>query len=318
MRFPSLLLWFAFLLSPFLQAQGSAQDPGAPAPPGNDYTLTLPAPMEPVAEAGSGTVQFVGTATVLLRYQGLTILTDPNFLHRGDHVHLGYGITAERLTNPAIEFEALPPVDLVVLSHLHEDHFDRLVQQKLRRDVPIVTTKESGERLGRLGFTRRYGLGRWDSLTVRKGDATLRITALPGRHGPRGVAVLLPTVMGSMLDFESSPAGPAYRIYISGDTLVFDDIAQIPRRFPDVDLALLHLGGTRLLGMVKVTMDGKDGVRMMQIIAPQRAIPIHYNDYDLFKSPLSEFQSEVRAAGLEQKVIYLRHGDSYGFTPVRR
>ncbi|HEY9401563.1 MAG TPA: hypothetical protein VIQ24_02630, partial [Pyrinomonadaceae bacterium] len=43
---------------------------------------------------GSGSIFFVGTATVILRYAGFTILTDPNFLHAGDHVHLGYGLTA--------------------------------------------------------------------------------------------------------------------------------------------------------------------------------------------------------------------------------
>jgi hypothetical protein len=36
-----------------------------------------------------GSVFFVGTATVILRYAGFTILTDPNFLHARDHVHLG-------------------------------------------------------------------------------------------------------------------------------------------------------------------------------------------------------------------------------------
>lgn len=318
MRPSPLQLCFAFLF--LLLARGAAcQAPVAPvAPAADSYSLTLPASAVAPDEAGRGSIQFIGTATVLIRYQGLTVLTDPNFLHRGERAHLGYGLSTERLTNPAIALEALPSVDLVLLSHMHEDHFDLLVQHKLRRDIPIVTTREAGERLGQLGFTQRYPLSRWDSLTVRKGEATLRITAMPGRHGSRAVALLLPPVMGSMLDFASGPHGNAYRIYISGDTLVYDAIAEIPKRFPDVDLALLHLGGTRLLGMMKVTMDGKDGVRMMQLIAPARAIPIHYDDYDVFKSPLAEFQNEVRAAGLEQKVIYLRHGDRYGFFPAAR
>jgi L-ascorbate metabolism protein UlaG (beta-lactamase superfamily) len=51
----------------------------------------------------------------------------------------------------------------------------------------------------------------------------------------------------------------------------------------------------------------------MQIVKPKRAIPIHYNDYDVFKSPLSHFQSEVKAAGLEDRLHYLRHGETYTF-----
>jgi len=263
-------------------------------------------------------VQFIGTATVIIRYQGFTILTDPNFLHKGDHVHLGYGLTSERRTNPAIKFEQLPPIDLVVLSHYHGDHFDRLVEEKLNRATPIVTPKEASERLKRLGFTRTFGLSNWDRVEVTKGGARLRITATPGRHGPAGVAVLLPRVMGSILDFGPDAAKPDYRMYISGDTLVYDDIRAIPQRFPNIDLALLHLGGTRILGVLKVTMDGKDGVRMMQVVRPKKTVPIHYNDYDVFKSPLEDFAREVKAAGLEKDVVYLAHGETHTFSRVQR
>lgn len=305
MRLSPLLFAFAVLLAPCAAAQ-------------DNYTLTLPesAPAPP-QEDGAGTVRYIGTATVLIRYQGLTILTDPNFLPRGERVHLGYGATAERLTAPAEQLGALPAPDLVILSHLHEDHFDRLVQQALRHDVPIVTTAEAAERLGQLGFTQRYGLAPWDSLTVRKGAARVRITAMPAKHGPRGVAVLLPPVIGTMLDFEESAAGAAYRIYISGDTLLFDDIAQIGQRFPDIDLALLHLGGMRVYG-VRLSMDGKDGLRMMQMIDPQRVIPLHYEDYDVYRSPLSEFTRAVEEAGMQDRVIYLRRGETYGFARARQ
>ena len=276
------------------------------------FTLNIPA-TAPAAQA-EHSVQFIGTATVLVRFGGLTILTDPNFLHKGDHVHLGYGLTSERQTNPGIEFDALTPIDLVLLSHLHEDHFDKLVQEKLKRSTPIVTTAAAADDLRKLGFTAVIGLSTWQDVAVTKGDTTLRLTAMPGRHGPVPVAALLPAVMGSMLDF-SSAAG-RYRIYISGDTMVYRDIDEIPRRFPGVDLALLHLGGTRILGIVTVTMDAKEGLKMLKLIAPHHAIPIHYNDYDVFKSPLSDFQKAVQEAGLEGKVSYLKHGETYRFKPV--
>lgn len=263
--------------------------------------------------AEGGSVHFIGNATVLIRYQGLTILTDPNFLHKGDHVHLGYGLHSKRLTNPALELDKLPPIDLVLLSHFHEDHFDKKVQKQLHRDTPIVTTRESSQHLDKLGFTKRIGLSAWDTLEVVKGASRLTVTAMPGRHGPPGITALLPTVMGSMLDFAEQPGQPRYRMYISGDTLMVGDLAEIPKRFPDIDLALLHLGGTRILGVLKVTMDGEDGVRMMQLVAPRKAIPIHYNDYDVFKSPLSDFTNAVKKAGLEDKVVYLKHGEFYRF-----
>ena len=302
--FNMLALATACMLAPPLHAQ---------ALPATGELQRMVIPTGPAVDAGPGTIQFIGTATVLIRYQGFTILTDPNFLHKGEHVHLGYGLHAKRLTDPALEMSQLPPLDLVVLSHYHEDHFDRRVQDQLNRDTPIVSTHEAAAQLKRMGFRRTLALSTWDALEITKGQARLTITAMPARHGPPVVNALLPTVMGSVLDFTATPARPRYRMYISGDTLVFDDIALIPHRFPGIDLALLHLGGTRILKALKVTMDGKDGVEMLNIIAPQRAIPIHYDDYDVFKSPLSEFEAAVRAAGLENKITYLKHGQSYSF-----
>jgi len=306
------ILMVAMALAGGLAARAQTAAPAAPAA----LALQLQPGTAPVE--ANGTVQFVGTATVLIRYQGFTILTDPNFLHKGDHVHLGYGITSERLTNPALNLEQLPPIDIVVLSHMHEDHFDRLVQEKLDKNIPIVTTKEAAAKLKGIGFRRAFGLATWDRIDVEKGESRLRITAAPGRHGKAGMKALLPAVMGSVLDFGPNPAAPGYRMYISGDTLIYDDLKTIPQRFPGVDLALLHLGGTRILGVFKVTMDGKDGVQLMQIIQPKKAIPIHYDDYDVFKSPLSDFAREVKAAGLDRQVIYLAHGETYTFTPSQR
>ena len=144
-----------------------------------------------------GSVFFIGTATTLIRYAGFTILTDPNFLHRHEQVHLGYGLRATRLTDPALDIAELPPVDLVVLSHMHEDHFDRVAAEKLDPTLPIVTTRHAAKDLKRKGFRATYPLKTWQTQTVVKGDFRLRITAMPGTHGPGIMAALLPSVMGN-------------------------------------------------------------------------------------------------------------------------
>jgi len=266
-----------------------------------------------------GSVTFVGTATVILRYGGFTILTDPNFLHQGDHVHLGYGLTSPRLTEPAFGIEALPPIDLVVLSHLHGDHFDHLVEARLDRALPIITTWEAARGLARKGFRATEGLDTWESLTLVKGDAELTITSVPARHAPGPLAALLPKVMGSVLAWtRAGRAEPTLRFYISGDTLLREELREIPRRFPELDWALLHLGGTRLFGVL-LTMEGRDGVEAIRWINPRKVIPIHFDDYPVFKSPLSDFAAEVKAAGLEDRVVYLARGETHTFTvPLAR
>lgn len=273
--------------------------------------IVLPTDSES-ADLSVGSIFFIGTATVILRYAGFTILTDPNFLHQGDHIHLGYGLQAKRLTNPALEIEDLPPVDFVLLSHLHADHFDRVVIEKLDKDLPIVTTYHAASKLQRKGFTSAQSLKTWESLTVIKGDNLVQITAMPGKHGPGIIGNLLPPVMGSLLSFQRVNQSPIFKLYITGDTLIYEDLKEIPKRYPHIDLALLHLGGTKAMGIL-VTMDDQQGVQAIQLIQPKVAIPIHYNDYTVFKSPLEDFMQAVREAGLESKVRYLRHGETYNF-----
>jgi L-ascorbate metabolism protein UlaG (beta-lactamase superfamily) len=198
------------------------------------------------------------------------------------------------------------------MSHLHGDHFDPLVERELDKTLRIVTTRQAAASLRAKGFQAPLGLSTWRSREFTKDGVRLRITAMPGKHGPSPVAALLPRVMGSLIEFATAggPVGP--RLYVTGDTLVHDRIREIPRRHGEIDLALLHLGGTRLMG-VMLTMDADQGVRMMQIVQPRTAIPIHYNDYPVFKSPLADFQRAVAAAGLEPHVHYLHHGDTYTF-----
>src|SRR3712207_2495447 len=213
----------------------------------------------------SGSIFFVGTATILIRYAGFTILTDPNFLHRGDHVHLGYGLISRRRTNPAVEIEDLPPLDFVLLSHMHGDHFDRVAERKLNHATPIVSTRHAVAYLKRKGFTQARALRTWDTLPITKGEARLRLTAMPGTHAPGPLAAALPPVMGSMLEFQTAEDETRLRLYISGDTLIHDRLREIPRHFPEIDLALLHLGGTKVLGIL-VTMDAGQGVEAIRIV----------------------------------------------------
>jgi L-ascorbate metabolism protein UlaG (beta-lactamase superfamily) len=131
---------------------------------------------------------------------------------------------------------------------------------------------------------------------------------VPGRHGPGPVDALLPDVMGSILDLEHDGVR-RLRLYITGDTLFRPTLARIPERFPDIDAMLIHLGGTKLLGLL-LTMDGAQGARMVDLIRPGMTIPIHYNDYRVFKSPLSHFLDAVRSLGLSPTVQQVRHGDT--------
>ncbi|CAI4217803.1 unnamed protein product [Parascedosporium putredinis] len=257
-------------------------------------------------------VIFIGTATTVIEWHGLRILTDPNFLHAGDHVHLGPGVTAQRVTNPAVNLDQLPPVDVILLSHYHADHFDQLVEDSLDRDFPIVTTP--------------HAKGCLTGRSTHKNDPFRNVTELdffesavllaPQPEGQKRPVLGYSDGVPSPVDSEIATG---YRAYISGDTLFVDDLKKIPEWLGGarVDLMLIHLGGTTIPGpsapLVMVTMDAKQGLQLMRLVDPDVTIPVHYDDYDVFLSSLEEFKAEVEQGKMAHRVVYLDRGDEYRF-----
>ncbi|WP_341719555.1 MBL fold metallo-hydrolase [Micromonospora sp. FIMYZ51] len=273
----------------------------------------MPSGFDPI-----GQVTFVGTATTVLRLGGFTLLTDPNFLHAGQRAYLGYGLSSRRLTDPAMQLAELPDLDAIVLSHMHGDHFDRIARDGLPKSLPIFTTTQAQRRLRRWGFAAADGLDTWERRELHHGRERLSITAVPGHHGPGLLDRLLPAVMGSIIDLERD-GQRLLRLYVTGDTLYHPSLAEIPERFPDIDAMLLHLGGTRILGFL-VTMDDRQGVDLMRLVKPQVTLPIHYDDYRVFRSPLRDFLATAAEQGLRPAIQTLRRGETrplFGHTTSR-
>lgn len=255
---------------------------------------------------------YVGTATTVLHLGSFTLLTDPNFLHQGQWVHLGYGLVSRRRTQPAMSIPELPELDGVLLSHLHGDHFDRVARRNLARELPVITTTHAQQRLSRWGFGASVGLDTWQRHELSRNGQRLRITSVPGQHGPSGFHRLLPPVMGSVLDL-CDEDGHTLRVYVTGDTLRRPMLRQIRERIGEIDVMVAHLGGTRVLGVL-VTMDDGQGADLMEMIDPKLTIPVHYDDYGVFRSPLSHFITELHQRGLKDRVRCVLRGETVPLT----
>lgn len=323
--------------------------------PGNGQSRKYDEAVPEKKNKTTASIFFIGTATTIIEWQGVRVLTDPNFLHAGDHVHLGPGVSATRQTNPATDLDELPEIDCILLSHYHEDHFDRLVEDSLTRDFPIITTSHAKEcltssvrRQDTEPFTRITSLDAFERALLhiasdtggdgeqqQQGKPAIKVTGMPGQHVPPGPLSAINNLLGAvpptngwLLELGSVTADAqggadlshvGYRIYISGDTIYYDELRKIPERLggKTVDLMLIHLGGTTIPGpkapLFMVTMDANQGIQLMRLIRPDMTIPIHFDDYDVFLSPLDDFKKMVKDTEFHDRVTYLDRGESYEF-----
>ncbi|KAL8771060.1 MAG: hypothetical protein Q9209_003479 [Squamulea sp. 1 TL-2023] len=215
------------------------------------------------------------------------------------------------------------------------DHFDAHVEASLRRDLPIITTPHAKSHLTSKGegeaFTAVHELDFFEDMLVdiegSEGKSpAIKVTGMPGKHVPPGVLGTLndlvnavPPTNGWMIELGHKSGGEDFKIYISGDTLLVDELKEIPKRYEgqNIDLMLIHLGGTTIpspsVPLLMVTMDAEQGLGLVKLIDPDLTIPIHYDDYDVFLSPLEDFKKKMEEAGLQDKVVYLDRKDKYNF-----
>lgn len=151
----------------------------------------------------------------------------------------------------------------------------------------------------------------WEELTVRKGDVELDITSTPGRHGPPVIEKALPPVMGGKLDFRPRRANPS-----SGcSSREIQSCTMTSQRSPNaipISTSRSYTWGAKILGVL-LTMDAEQGVEAVELFDADTSIPIHYNDYEVFQSPLSDFKEAVTEAGLDGQVAYVDYGDTFRF-----
>jgi L-ascorbate metabolism protein UlaG (beta-lactamase superfamily) len=246
----------------------------------------------------------IGGPTVLIEYGGLRILTDPTFDEPGSYE--ARGVTLTKLAGPALAPQALGRVDLVLLSHdQHFDNLDHAGRAFLNQAGRVITTRAGAERLG-LG----QGLDPWQAIDVAGAPGEmLRVTATPARHGPVGIEPLSGDVVGFVLT-RGDAASPA--VYISGDTVWYEGVAGVARRF-DVRLAVLFTGSAAPRGAFHMTMDANDAIAAAHAFARASIVPIHNEGWVHFKESAGDLAKAFAALGLAGRLTILEPGAA---TPV--
>lgn len=241
----------------------------------------------------------VGGPTVAIEYAGLRFLTDPTF---DPPTEFPFGPTVLRKTaGPAVPAAAVGPIDAVLLSHdQHPDNLDDAGRAVLARAGRVFTTPAGAARLGGAAV----GLEPWAAADLPAAAGPVRVTAAPARHGPAGCEPLTGDVTGFVL---TAPGRPA--VYVSGDTVWYEGVAEVARRF-DVRLAVLFLGAARVpeLGDAHFTMDTADAVAAARAFPNAVVVPAHVHGWAHFSEGQADVERAFAAAGLAARLRWLPPG----------
>ena len=244
---------------------------------------------------------YIGGPTLLLEVGGLRFLTDPTFDPPGGEYRSPASVL-RKTQGPALSAESLGPVDVVLLSHDHHfDNLDTIGRAIITSARRVLTTTAGAERLG----SGAVGLSPWQSVGfATPGGHLCRVTATPARHGPAGGD------RGPVIGFVLSLADrPDRAVYVSGDTVWYEEVEAVSRRF-SIGVAVLFMGAARVsaAGPAHLTMTAAEGVIAARAFAKATIVPVHFEGWEHFSESRQDIQSAFAAAGLEQRVRWLTPG----------
>jgi L-ascorbate metabolism protein UlaG (beta-lactamase superfamily) len=128
----------------------------------------------------------------------------------------------------------------------------------------------------------------------------VKVTATPARHGPEGGD------RGPVIGFILEPSTNQDKvIYVSGDTVYYEGIEEVARRF-QVGTAILFMGAARVqaVGPQHLTLTADEGVAVARLIPGAVIVPLHYDSWDHFSEGREVIELAFRAARLSDRLIW--------------
>jgi L-ascorbate metabolism protein UlaG (beta-lactamase superfamily) len=239
---------------------------------------------------------WLGHSTVLLKIDGFNILTDPVFSSR---VGIGIGpltVGIKRLVGVALPPKDLPPIDLILLSHAHMDHFDLPSLRNLEGPgTQVVTAVHTSDLLRVRRYAHVHEL-RWNE-SVAVGPA--KVTAFQVEHwGARMRGDTYRGYNGYLVEIGKR------RIVFGGDTAYTDSFKRV-RSSQSVDLAIMPIGAYD--PWIRVHCSPEQAIQMATQAAAEFVLPVHHQTFQLSREPkLEPIERALAAVGSATDRICLR------------
>ncbi|MDQ0321160.1 L-ascorbate metabolism protein UlaG (beta-lactamase superfamily) [Pararhizobium capsulatum DSM 1112] len=231
-------------------------------------------------------LQLIRNATLKLDYAGHVVLIDPYFASK----HSLPSFTG-RSPNPMTELpvaieDILDGVELVVISHLHTDHFDDVAKERLPKDLPIFCQPGDEEAIRSSGFTdvtRLTERATWKGLTLTRRD---------GSHGLGPVVELMGSVMGFTLEGQGEPT-----VYWAGDTVLYPPVEKTIRETAP-DVIVTHSCGAKWDGDL-IVMDAAETVSVCKLAEAATVVAVHMEALDHATVAREDLRKVADANGID-------------------
>ncbi len=245
---------------------------------------------------------WLGQSGFLVQWKGHHLLLDP---YLSDSLTKKYAATDKphvRMTERVVDPARLDFIDVVTSSHNHTDHLDDETLGPLlraNREIKMLAPEANRDFIAnRLGVDRSFPVGLRDGESAMLG--VFRFTAVPAAHEE-----VSPECLGYAVEFGG------WRIYHSGDTLLYEGMAERLRSFA-VDVALVPINGRAPERRVAGNLDGPEAARLAKGMGARLAIPCHYEMFAFNTAPPDEFIRMAKSIGQAYRV--LRSGERWEST----
>lgn len=236
-------------------------------------------------------IQLIRSATLRLHYGGHLILIDP-FLAAQETLRSFAG----KGENPTVELpctpeEAIADVEMVIISHLHSDHFDEVAANLLSKDLPVFCQPGDEGQIAEKGFmdvTAVANTTPWHNITI---------TRTTGQHGTGEWAERMGKVSGFIFQAENEPT-----IYWMGDTIWYEDVQAI---VDDVqpDIIVTHSSGAKFGDSDPIVMDAAQTTAVCQAAPNAIVVAVHLESLDHGTVTRENLRATAVAAGLTNEQL---------------
>ncbi len=248
-------------------------------------------------------IQLVRHATLLVEAAGIRIAVDPMFSPK--EAMAATPNTANDRRNPLVDLpfsaEAIFPLDAIMVTHSHRDHFDEEAAKLLPKQIPLFCQPQDEEKFKALDFGQVLPV--FEAITWHD----LKISRTAGRHGTGEIGEKMGPVCGFVIESAAEPT-----LYIAGDSIWCEDVEAALDKFTP-EITVVNAGAAQLLIGDPITMTAEDIRQVCTHLPSTKVIAVHMDSWNHCLLTRSELQSYLANRHLQDQVIVPQDGERMVF-----